>query len=84
MYAREDMSEPDELSVFFPMLDEMGFSTYLLSAIDLFIIWSLINLSIGVAVLYKRQTGSVASGFTRHLCGDRGDHRGGARVLRSV
>jgi len=61
MYARADMSSPTRLSVFFPMLDEMGFATYLLSAIDLFYIWSLLNVSIGVAVLYKRQTGPVAA-----------------------
>ena len=61
MYARADMTSPTRLSVFFPNLDEMGFLMYLLSAIDLFIIWSLINTSIGVAVLYKRRTGPVAA-----------------------
>jgi hypothetical protein len=60
-YLRGDMASPGRLSVFFPMLPEMSFVTYLLSAIDVFILWSLINLSIGVAVLYKRKTGSVAS-----------------------
>jgi hypothetical protein len=61
MYGRADMTSPTKLSVFFPMLDEMGFFTYLLSALDLFIIWSTINVAIGVAVLYKRQTGPVAA-----------------------
>src|SRR5689334_19624456 len=61
MYGRADMTSPTRLSVFFPNLDEMGFLMYLLSAIDLFIIWSLINTSIGVAVLYKRRTGPVAA-----------------------
>jgi hypothetical protein len=61
MYARADMTSPTRLSVFAPNLDEMGFFTYLLSAIDLFIIWSLINTSIGIAVLYKRRTGPVAA-----------------------
>ena len=61
MYAQEDMTSPTRLAVFFPTLDEMGFFMYLLSAIDLFIIWSLINTSIGVAVLYKRRTGPVAA-----------------------
>jgi hypothetical protein len=61
MYGRGDMASPTKLSVFFPTLDEMGFFTYLLSAIDLFIIWSTINVAIGVAVLYKRQTGPVAA-----------------------
>jgi len=61
MYARADMTSPTRLAVFFPNLDEMGFFMYLLSAIDLFIIWSCINTSIGVAVLYKRRTGPVAA-----------------------
>ena len=61
MYARADMTSPTRLAVFFPILDEMGFFMYLLSAIDLFIIWSCINTSIGVAVLYKRRTGPVAA-----------------------
>jgi hypothetical protein len=61
MYAQESMSSPTRLSVFFPMLGEMSFATYLLSALDLFYIWSLINLSIGVAVLYKRHTGPIAT-----------------------
>ena len=61
MYARGEMTSPTKLAVFFPMLSEQGFATYFLSAIDLFYIWSLINLSIGVAVLYKRRTGPVAT-----------------------
>lgn len=61
MYLREDMSSPTKLAVFFPTLDDMGFAYYLLSALDLFYFWSLINLSIGVAVLYKRSTGPVAA-----------------------
>jgi len=61
MYAREEIVSPTKLSVFFPMLSEDSFLTYLLGAIDLFYLWSLINVSIGVAVLYKRSTVSVAS-----------------------
>lgn len=61
MYAQGSMSSPTRLAVFFPTLDEMGFANYLLSGIDLFYIWSTINLSIGVAVLYKRRTGPVAA-----------------------
>ena len=61
MYAREEMTSPTKLAVFFPMLDEMGFANYFFSAVDLFYIWSLVNISIGVAVLYKRRTGPVAA-----------------------
>jgi hypothetical protein len=61
MYARGELASPTKLSVFFPMLGETSFFTYFLSAIDLFYLWSLFNLSIGVAVLYKRSTGAVAA-----------------------
>jgi hypothetical protein len=61
MYARAEMTSPTKLAVFLPMLDEMGFANYFFSAVDLFYIWSLINVSIGVAVLYKRRTGPVAA-----------------------
>ena len=61
MYGRGEMVSPTKLSVFFPMLSETSFFTYLLSAIDLFYLWSLINVSIGVAVLYKRSTGPVVA-----------------------
>jgi hypothetical protein len=61
MYAREELTSPTKLSVFFPMLGETSFFTYFLGAIDLFYIWSMINVSIGIAVLYKRRTGPVAA-----------------------
>jgi hypothetical protein len=61
MYARGEMASPTTLGVFVPMLDETSFITYLFSAIDLFHLWSLFNVSIGIAVLYKRRTGPVAA-----------------------
>lgn len=61
MYAQGEMTSPTKLAVFFPMLDEMGFANYFLSAIDLFYLWSVVNLSIGVAVLYQRRTGPIAT-----------------------
>jgi hypothetical protein len=61
MYMRGEMASPTKLSIFFPMLAEDSFFTYLLSGLDIFYFWSLINLSIGVAVLYKRRTGPVAA-----------------------
>ena len=61
MYARGEMVSPTRLSVFFPTLDENSFALHLLSTIDLFYLWSLINLAIGIGVLYKRRTGPVAS-----------------------
>jgi hypothetical protein len=61
MYVQGQMSSPTRLAVFFPMLSDMGFAYYLLAAIDLFYIWSCINVAIGVAVLYKRRTGPIAA-----------------------
>ena len=61
MYFQGEMMSPTRLAVFFPMLPEQGFLTYLLSALDLFYFWWLFNMAIGVAVLYKRRTGPVAS-----------------------
>jgi hypothetical protein len=59
-YARAEMTSATQLSVFFPMLDDTSFALYFLKAIDLFIIWLIINGSIGLGVLYKRRTGPIA------------------------
>lgn len=59
-YVRETMSSATTLSVFAPMLDEMGFLGRLLGWIDLFWIWWIVNLAIGAAVLYKRKSAPIA------------------------
>jgi hypothetical protein len=48
------------LGIFVPMLEETSFITQFLSAIDLVLVWWLVTLSIGLAVLYKRRTGGIA------------------------
>lgn len=48
------------LGVFVPMLEETSFVARLLGAIDLVLVWWLVTLSIGLAVLYKRKTGPIA------------------------
>jgi hypothetical protein len=45
------------------MLDESSFLAKLLGTIDLFLIWWVVVLSIGLAVLFKRKTGPVAAGL---------------------
>jgi hypothetical protein len=60
-YARQSMSSPTNLAVFFPFLDETSFAARLLGGIDLFFIWQIVNLAIGVGVLYKRKTGPIAA-----------------------
>jgi hypothetical protein len=62
-YVRETMSSPTTLGVFVPFLDEKSFLSLLLGTIDLFHIWWLVTLSIGLAVLYRRRTGGVATGL---------------------
>jgi hypothetical protein len=49
------------LAVFLPMLDEASFAVKLLESIDLFRVWSTLSLAIGLAVLYKRRTGPIAT-----------------------
>jgi hypothetical protein len=60
-YARESMSGATNLGVFFPFLDEASFAARLLGAVDLFVIWWLISLAIGMGVLYRRRTAPIAN-----------------------
>jgi hypothetical protein len=48
------------LGIFVPMLEETSFVTQFLSAIDLVLVWWVVTLSIGLAVLYRRRTGGIA------------------------
>lgn len=59
-YAKGTMTGATNLGVLFPMLDESSFAARLLGMLDLFLLWWLFVLSIGIAVLYKRKTSSVA------------------------
>jgi hypothetical protein len=59
-YAKGTMTGGTNLGVLFPMLDESSFAARLLGMLDLFLLWWLFVLSIGIAVLYKRKTSSVA------------------------
>ena len=62
-YARGAMGNPTTLAAFFPMLEDGTFAARALGLIDLFVIWQLFVLSVGVAVLYKRRTGAIAAAF---------------------
>jgi hypothetical protein len=57
------MSSPTNLTVFLPMLDESGFVARLLGTIDLFVLWWVVVLATGMAVLYRRRTSSILAGF---------------------
>jgi hypothetical protein len=62
-YVRESLSSPTSLAVFAPFLEETSFVARFLGGVDLFLIWWIVNLAIGLAVLYKRRTGPVATGM---------------------
>jgi hypothetical protein len=62
-YFRGAISSATNLAVLLPMIDDHSFIGRLLGMIDLFWIWWLVVLSIGLAVLYKRKTQSVAIGL---------------------
>jgi hypothetical protein len=59
-YFRESMTSATNLNALLPMLEEGTFAARLAGFVDLFVIWWLIVLSIGLAVLYRRRTQSVA------------------------
>jgi hypothetical protein len=60
-YARGSMSSPTNLGAALPMLPEGSFVTSLLGTIDVFIVWWVMVLAIGLSVLYKRRTQPVAA-----------------------
>jgi hypothetical protein len=55
-YLRETMSSPTNLAALAPGLDEGSFIVHLLGTVDLFLIWWVVVLGIGLAVLYRRRT----------------------------
>ncbi len=60
-YVRESLDSPMNLSVFLPMLQENSFLAKFLGSIDVFRVWWVMALSIGLAVLYKKKTSTVAT-----------------------
>jgi len=59
-YFTGRMASVTSLGALLPMLSEKSFAANLLGAVDLFIIWSVIVLAIGLGVLYKRRTQPIA------------------------
>ena len=62
-YVRESISSPTTLAAFFPFLEDNTFAARFLGALDLVYVWWMVNLAIGLAVLYKRRTGPIATGL---------------------
>jgi hypothetical protein len=59
-YFRESMTSATNLSVLLPMLPDGSFAAHLASAVDLFRIWWVMALAIGLAVLFRRRTQPIA------------------------
>ena len=53
-YVRESIASPTTLVQFFTMLDEASPLARFLGVIDLFVVWWIVVLAIGVSVLYRR------------------------------
>lgn len=62
-YMRESMTSTTSLAVMLPMLEETSFVYRLAAWADLFVIWQMVVLSIGLAVLYRRRTQPIAIGL---------------------
>jgi Yip1-like protein len=59
-YLRQQMENMTNLGSLVPMLPEKSFVVNFLSAIDVFLVWWLIVLAMGLAVLYRRRTRPIA------------------------
>lgn len=62
-YFRGSVQSPATLGALLLMLDEKSFIGKLAGMVDLFTIWGLIVLAIGLAVLYRRKTQPIAITF---------------------
>jgi hypothetical protein len=62
-YVREALTSPANVGVFFPMLPDGTFVASLLGAIDLFVVWWVCILALGLAILYRRRAGPIALGL---------------------
>jgi Yip1-like protein len=59
-YFRQTMTSATNLSVVLPMLPDGSFAARLAGMIDLFLIWWVIVLAMGLAVLFRRRTQPIA------------------------
>jgi len=62
-YARESMSSSTNLGLLVPFLDQGSFVARFLGTIDLFIVWWVLVVSMGLGVLYRRPTAPVFWSF---------------------
>ena len=62
-YAREATGGATSLGLWFQTLDAASFAGRLIGALDVFVLWWVVLLAIGVGVLYGRRIRSVAAAF---------------------
>ena len=62
-YMREALASPLSVGSFFRMLDESSGAARLLSMIDVFVLWWVVVVAIGTALLYRRSIRSTAATF---------------------
>ncbi len=62
-YARETLASPMTLNLFFTMLDEASPLARFFGVLDLFVVWWLCALAIGMSVLYRRRARPLVLGF---------------------
>ena len=60
-YARQSLSSPTNLAAVLPVFEGNTFGGRLLGSIDLFLIWWIVNLAIGLGVVYKRRAAPIAT-----------------------
>ena len=60
-YARESMASPTTLVLFFTMVDEASPVARFFGLIDVFLVWWLLVVAVGVAVLYRRRLRETAA-----------------------
>lgn len=59
-YARETLTSPMTLGMFFAMLDEASWPARLFGLLDIFVIWWIMVLAVGMSVLYSRPARRLA------------------------
>jgi hypothetical protein len=62
-YAREATGGATSLGVLFPALDASSFAGRFVGTLDVFVMWWVVLLALGVGILYGRRVRSVAAAF---------------------
>jgi hypothetical protein len=62
-YARETLASPTTTTIFFTMLDEASPMARFFGVIDLFVVWWIAVIAVGLSVLYRRRARSIALGL---------------------